>query len=123
MSSNRAPRPTNLAIVVGVLSRPPAIRVLASGSTLVSLDLTVRRPGAPTETVPVAWFDAPAWASELDVDEALVVVGRVRRRFFRGGRGTESRTEVTADTVVPARQPKRASAAIRAALAQLPDAA
>jgi hypothetical protein len=30
-----------------------------------------------------------------------VVVGRVRRRFFRAGPGTQSRTEVVAENVVP----------------------
>jgi single-strand DNA-binding protein len=43
------------------------------------------------------------------------VVGRVRRRFFRAGGTTQSRTEVVADTVVPATQAKRVEAALRRA--------
>lgn len=124
MSNTALPAPTNLAVVVGVLSRPAEVRHLAPSDTeLTTLDVTVRQPGAPTETVPVAWFDAPAWAAELDVDDAVVVVGRVRRRFFRSGRGTESRTEVVAETVVRARQAKRVATVVRAAADRVHDIA
>jgi hypothetical protein len=41
-----------------------------------------------------------------------VVVGRVRRRFFKTPGGTQSRTEVVAEAVIPARQAKRARAAV-----------
>ena len=46
-----------------------------------------------------------------------MVVGRVRRRFFRVGGATQSRTEVAADVVVPTRQAKRAGAALAQAAA------
>lgn len=113
----------NLAIVVGTLSRPAEVRTLASGTELATLDVTVRRPDAPTDSVPVSWFDPPAWAAELDVDEPVVVIGRVRRRFFRSGGSTASRTDVVADTVVRARQAKRAATAVRTALDRVADAA
>jgi hypothetical protein len=45
----------------------------------------------------------------------VVITGRVRRRFFRAGAATPSRTEVVADAVVPVRQGKRAAAALAAA--------
>jgi single-strand DNA-binding protein len=48
-------------------------------------------------------------------------VGRVRRRFFRAGGTTQSRTEVVADSVVPARQAKRARAAVEKARHTLDD--
>jgi len=67
--------------------------------------------------VPVVWFEAPARAAELAVDEQ--VVGRVRRRFFRAGGGTQSRTEVVADVVVAARQARRARSALEAAQSRL----
>jgi single-strand DNA-binding protein len=51
----------------------------------------------------------------LDVDEEVVVLGRVRRRFFRTGGGTQSRTEVVADQVVLCRHSKKAAAAIERA--------
>jgi hypothetical protein len=58
----------------------------------------------------------------LGVDEQVVVVGRVRRRFFRTTAGTQSRTEIVADTVVPTRHAKRAHAALDRAFTQLEEA-
>jgi len=51
-----------------------------------------------------------------------VVVGRVRRRFFRAGERTQSRTEVVADAVVPATQRKRVETVLRKAHESLGDA-
>ena len=105
----------NLVILHGRLSRPAQLRVLPSGDRLLALDLSVRQPGAATESVPVVWHQAPAAAESLDVDQEVVVVGRVRRRFFRAGGSTQSRTEVVAEAVVLARQSKRARAVVAAA--------
>ena len=105
----------NVAVLKGRLSRPAAERVLPSGDRIVNLEVSVREDGRPTDTVPVAWFDAPPTAAGLDIDTEVVVVGRVRRRFFRAGGTTQSRTEVVADTVVPATQAKRVEAALRRA--------
>jgi single-strand DNA-binding protein len=52
-----------------------------------------------------------------------VVVGRVRRRFYRAGGATQSRTEVVAETVVAARQAKRAATALASACDRLRRAA
>ena len=54
----------------------------------------------------MVWPTAPAWA-DASPRRRVVVVGRVRRRFFRAGGATASRTEVVADRVVPARQRAR----------------
>ena len=102
----------NVVALRGRLARPAEQRVLPSGDKLVAFEVTVRPDGARPETVPVVWFDAPAAASSLDHDQDVVVVGRVRRRFFRAGGTTQSRTEVVADAVVPARQLKRVRAAL-----------
>lgn len=110
---------TNVVAVVGRLARPPQVRSLPSGDRLVSYEVTVPRPGERAETVPVVWLDAPARATELAVDDEVVVVGRVRRRFFQSGGGTQSRTEVVADAVVAARQAKRARAALQAARSRI----
>ena len=109
----------NLVVLEGTLSRPPTVRSLPSGDQLVAYEVTVRAEGQPADSVPVAWFDAPARATELDTGEAVGVVGRVRRRFFRTPAGTGSRTEVVAEAVIPARQRKRALAATEAAQARL----
>lgn len=107
----------NIVVLRGRLCRPPECRLLKSGDSLVSYEVTVPRTGARAETVPVAWMAAPPSAADLAVDEEVVVVGRVRRRFFRAGGATQSRTEVVADRVVPVRHRARAAAAVSAALA------
>ena len=49
----------------------------------------------------------------------LVVVGTVQRRFFRVGGATQSRTEVVAESVIPARRRKQVDAALDAVLDRL----
>ena len=44
--------------------------------------------------------------------DEVVVVGRARRRFFRAGGATASRTEVVAAQVCPVRAPARVRAAL-----------
>ena len=109
----------NLVVLEGELARPATHVELPSGDELVQLELTVRRPGAPAESVPVVWPDPPAWAATLDTGAALVVRGRVRRRFFRSGGSTQSRTEVVADALARATARTRARAVIDGALATL----
>ena len=112
----------NVVALAGRLSRPAVEKVLDSGDRLVALEVTVRADGQKAESVPVVWFGAPASAAGLDVEDAVVVVGRVRRRFFKAGERTQSRTEVVADAVVPATQRKRVEAALRKAHESLGEA-
>lgn len=109
----------NLVVLAGRLARPAEMRELPSGDHLVAYELTVPREGGRAESVPVVWFEAPASAADHDVDEQVVVVGRVRRRFFRAAGSTHSRTEVVADAVVAARQAKRVRTAVEKAQALL----
>jgi single-strand DNA-binding protein len=109
----------NVVVLNGRLTRPPEERALPSGDRLVGLEMSVARPQERADSVPVVWHDPPASALSLGTGDVLVVVGRVRRRFFRAGGGTGSRTEVVADAVVPARQAKRVAAALAAAAAQV----
>ena len=111
----------NVVIIQGRLSRPAEERVLPSGDRLVQLELTIARSSEKAESAPVVWFDAPASARELDVDEEVVVVGRVRRRFFRTAGGTQSRTEVVAEQVVLRRHTKKVAAALARAHRLLDD--
>ena len=113
---------TNVVVLIGRLARPAEVRELPSGDRLVTYEVTVDREGERAETVPVVWFGAPASAVDHDVDERLVVVGRVRRRFFRTGSGTQSRTEVVAEAVVNARHGKRAAAVLARAQERLAEA-
>ena len=103
---------TNVAVLIGRLARPAEPRDLRSGTRMVRYEVTIPSDTDRAETVPVVWFDPPASAGDYDVDEKVVVVGRVRRRFFQTPAGTRSSTEVVADAVVPARQAKRARAAV-----------
>lgn len=89
----------NVVVLQGVLSSAPVSRALASGSVLVSLEVTTLVDGA-SASVPVAWFDPPGEVAWGPGDE-VCVVGSVRRRFFRSGGLTQSRTEVVAQEVVP----------------------
>jgi single-strand DNA-binding protein len=113
---------TNVVALVGRLARPAEWRELPSGDRLVTYEVTVERPGEKAEGVPVVWLGAPAAAADHDVGERVVVVGRVRRRFFRAGGSTQSRTEVVAEKVVSARQAKRARGALERARGLLDEA-
>jgi single-stranded DNA-binding protein len=88
----------NVVVLSGHLSSAPQRRTLASGSELWSFEVTT-----PTEdgswSVPVAWFD-PAAEPAFSAGDEVVVVGAVKRRFFRGAAGTQSRTEVVATDIV-----------------------
>lgn len=98
--------PANLVVLSGRLSSDPVIRELASGSVLCTLEVTTPSATGAAASVPVAWFDPPGEVSFVGGD-AVVVVGEVRRRFFRGAVGTQSRTEVVAGAVVRASQRSR----------------
>jgi len=88
----------NVVFLKGVLSSAPVTRQLASGSVVVSLEVSTAVDGA-VASVPVAWFDPPI-AVSWDAGTEVVVDGVVRRRFFRSGGLTQSRTEVVAAEVV-----------------------
>ena len=82
----------NIVLLHGVLAREPELRELPSGDHVASFD-------------------------KLEPGGELIVTGRVRRRFFRAGGATQSRTEVVATAVVLTRQAKSVDKAIAAALA------
>jgi len=109
----------NVVVIRGRLSRPAELRELPSGEQVVQLDVTIPRPGDRAESAPVVWYNAPASASHLDVDNEVVVLGRVKRRFFRAGGATQSRTEVVADRVIPARRAASVRTALAAAVERL----
>lgn len=102
----------NVVVVQGVLSRAPEERELANGSRVVAYEVTVDRAGQRAETVPVVWVDPPPAGLSFETGAEVVALGRVRRRFFRAGGSTQSRTEVVADTVLGAGQRRRVRAAL-----------
>jgi single-strand DNA-binding protein len=100
----------NLAIVSGALSSVPRFRALPSGSTVVNLDVTTA--GSPADSVPITMFDPPAAVSRLIEGDEVVVIGRVRRRFFRAAGVTQSRTEVVAERIARHRSARSTRAAL-----------
>lgn len=113
----------NVAVLRGALRGDPVTRILPSGGVVVQFDVstTVRFRGTVSHTsVPVAWADpsSASMAGLVDGNE-LVVVGTVQRRFFRVGGATQSRTEVVAESVIPARRRKQVDAALDAVLDRL----
>jgi hypothetical protein len=88
----------NAVVVVGECAGPPEVRALGSGRRLASLAVRVRAEGATATSVPVTVWEPAGWVEDLEGGEPLVVVGTVRRRFFRraaGGTGTQTDVEAT----------------------------
>jgi len=106
----------NIVILRGVLSRPAEQRELPSGDTIVAYEVRIRSGDGPAESVPVVW-SPPAGRGLLDAGAEVVITGRVRRRFYRAGGVTQSRTEVVADAVARAADGKRVQRLIETALA------
>lgn len=105
----------NITVLAGTLSSDPVWRTLPSGSTVVALEVTTDSSFESRSTVPVSIVD-PRRVRELErleAGDAVVVIGETRRRFFRAGGATGSRTEVRASLVVPAGQRTRVTSALR----------
>jgi len=119
----------NLAVVSGTMTNEPTSRDLPDGTTVVQFDVstTVERNGidgtagkAAKVSVPIAWRDPTAAAlAALVPGDDVVVSGRIERRFFRVGGSTQSRTELVADSCLPARRRKSVRSLLGAARSQL----
>jgi hypothetical protein len=105
----------NVVVLRGCTSAPAETKRLPSGGRLVTLSLRVPGPSGRATSVPVAIWDPPAWLSDVDMDEPLVVVGRLQRRFFRNAGATASRVEVVAALVGRGGDRRRLAAAERRA--------
>jgi single-strand DNA-binding protein len=106
----------NLVVLRGHISSPPKQRELPSGSILLGLEVTTAPPAA---SVPVVWFDPPRRCgldTETPVGTEVLVTGHVRRRFFRAGGATQSRTEVVADIVCRLRRTRDVERVVARAL-------
>ncbi len=101
----------NLALIAGRCSAL-VLRTLESGSRLATF--AVRAPGGDRATsVPIAWWEPPAWAESLVEGDAVVVAGRVRRRFYRSGAGAASRVELEVERLARAGRAREIQAVIR----------
>jgi single-strand DNA-binding protein len=104
----------NLAVLRGTVSSPPDVRVLPSDTVLAQLQLTTRLE-SETLSLPVAVWNPARWVEALEPGAEVVVVGRVRRRFFKAAGAAASRVEVEADVVARAGDRRRVEAALRRA--------
>jgi single-strand DNA-binding protein len=88
----------SLVILVGVLADVPSTVELADGTGLRAVDL--RTADGP---IPLVW---PTGTDPGDTEPGVevVVVGRVRKRFFRAGGRTVGVTEVVVGSVVRRRR-------------------
>jgi single-strand DNA-binding protein len=111
----------NVVVLQGKLSRTPEEREVRD-TVLATYEVTTRDDEDRAVTAPVVWYDPPDAAWKFDAGDDVTVVGEVRRRFFRAGGRTESRTEVVAHAVVPTRRHAQAGRALDNALAQIEDA-
>ena len=88
----------NITVLHGTLSSEPRHRLLPSGDQLISYEVTTELADG-VASVPVVWI-RPRRPPAVATADAVVVIGHVRRRFFRAAGGAASRTEVVASTVL-----------------------
>ena len=112
----------NVVLLRGHLSSEPRRVELPSGDVLLRWEVTTLADGRKL-TVPVAWFEPPRSAMAVGEGDEVVVLGRIRRRFFRARGATVSETEVVATAATLATRQKNVAKLVDQALAQLPDAA
>lgn len=106
---------TNVVVLIGRLARTPEHHQLPSGKLLVAYEVYADQENERPATIPVVWVGAPPHADDCGAGEQVIVVGRVRRRFFlRAGAIPQSRTEVEADVVISTHHRERADAALHA---------
>jgi hypothetical protein len=122
MSSSTDPvAGVNVGVLCGPCSGPAELRVLESGSRLATL--AVRCPSGTGDeratSVPVTVWDPPAWVDTLEAGTEVVVVGRLRRRFYQRPGGVGSRVDLEAEVIGRARDRRRIEAALRKALTLL----
>jgi single-stranded DNA-binding protein len=120
MAAEPATLPTvNVSVVCGPCSAAPEIRVLASGTRLATLALRCPAGDGRATSVPVTVWDPPAWVESLAPGDAVVVVGRLRRRFYQRPGGVGSRVDIEAQMIGRARDRRRLDAALKKARAAL----
>lgn len=94
----------NVVLLRGKVSTPPEERELPSGTSIVTMRLSVARETSPmTEgsRQTADWVDCAAWGRKVRrtvsgwrAGDVVEVEGALRRRFYRGASGTATRLEV-----------------------------
>ncbi len=109
-----APTWLNLVVVRGECSGPPELRELESGRRLASLSVRAPGPDGRATSVPVTVWEPAGWVEELAEGSDVIVVGAVRRRFFRSAvGGAATRVDVEAVFIGRAGQRRQLDAALR----------
>ncbi len=107
----------NLVVVCGHLSSDPVVRELPSGDHLVQYEVSAVFPDATVSTPVVQFGERPRTVPKAG--ENVAVLGVVRRRFYRVGGSTHSRTEVVATRLVFGNDKRRRKALFAAAVRDL----
>jgi single-strand DNA-binding protein len=105
----------NLAVLAGRCSAGVEVRVLESGTRVASLSVRVPSDSGAHTSVPVTVWEPKAWVEELAEGDELLVVGSVRRRFYRTTGGTGARVDVEAAFVGRVTNRRQRDAALRRA--------
>ena len=111
---------TNRVVLRGRVSTAAAERELPSGTTIVTVRLSVEREATPMTTGSRQghdWVDCSAWGGRSRrtvagwrAGDVVEVEGALRRRFYRAGGATSTRLEVE---ILAARTLVRGAAAAR----------
>ncbi len=108
---------SNVVVLRGIVGATTVERELPAGGVALQFDVRTE-----ATSVNVSWIDPPGDARPIiESGEEVLVVGTVERRFFRVAGSTQSRTEVVASKVVPARRSRSVRAAIAAVTRSLGD--
>lgn len=103
----------NVAVISGQVLAKPNERRLGSGEFATAFDV-VTEGVEGRHTVPVNWVTTVR--TLVSEGDEVVVVGKVRRRFFQAGGNVQSRTELLADSVVAVRRKAAVRKAVEAAV-------
>ncbi|MAJ88082.1 MAG: hypothetical protein CL416_00470 [Acidimicrobiaceae bacterium] len=71
----------NITVLLGTLSSDPKLRVRPSGDELITYEVTTELADGAVSVL-VAWL-RPSRPLAVAAGDVVVVIGRVRRRFFR----------------------------------------
>lgn len=110
--------PFNFVAVRGVVTAEARVSVLPGGGVVHNFDVRAD-VGGDRHVVPVAWHD-PVRPPRLRRGDEVVVVGVIRRRWFRAAGGSQSRTELLAESVARCGSNRAAGLLARVASAVAP---
>ncbi len=104
----------NLVVIRGECSGPAELRELESGRRLAAISVRAPGPDGRLTSVPVTIWEPAAWVEDLAEGADVIVVGAVRRRFFRTATGgSAARVDVEAVFIGRAGQRRQLDAALR----------